>query len=173
MRPRPASALTATRIVRVSIDCLCIWLALVGCGVAASTARAQDNFVCGNLYLRVTPDTDRVYSSRGDWFLFQVFRRGGGKESPVLSGTQFTQFVPNARCVGGLVLMVAFSPASGDPTAFLVFQNGSRLLELLDGYYEVRGDVFVIPPRPPLPRDARERIPAEYRNLFEYRDRER
>jgi hypothetical protein len=88
-----------------AIDCLCIWLALFGCGVAVSAARAQDNFVCGNLYLRVTPDP----ATSGNWFLFQVFRHEGGRESPVLAGTPFTPAVPSARCVGGLVLMIAFS----------------------------------------------------------------
>jgi hypothetical protein len=161
-----------SRSTGLAINCLCIWLVLVGCGVIGSVARAQDNFVCGNLYLRVTPDPDRIISAGDNWYFLQVFRYEGDRASPILPSPPFTQAVPVARCVGGSILMFAFIFSSGDPAAVLVFQSGARQLVLLNAAdYELQGSVVIIPPRPRLPQSARERIPAEYRSLFDYGER--
>jgi hypothetical protein len=138
-------------------------------GHTASDAHAQDYLSCGNLYLRVSPDSDHRISTSGSWFLFQVFRRSGGDESPLLTDLPYTPYKPSARCIGGSVLMIAFFPPGDDPAAELVFQNGHHQLELLiPGDFEIRDDAMVIPARPRLPPQTRERIPAEYRDLFDY-----
>jgi len=64
---------------------------------------------------------------------------------------------------------VAYFYANGDPVVQLVFQNGDHTSSFLSlGDYEVRGDIIVLPARPRLPQEIRERIPAEYRGLFDY-----
>lgn len=154
---------------RLAINSFCIWLAVVGCGVAASVARAQDNLICGNLRFQAGPDVDGVASTSGSWFMFQVFHRMGDRESPVLSSTPFTPAIPSARCVGGSVLMVAFFVASGAPCSELVFQSGSHVAALLNlDDFEVRADAIIIPERPRLSRAVRERIPEEFRSLFDH-----
>jgi hypothetical protein len=67
--------------------------------------------------------------------------------------------------------MIAFFAISGQAAAELVFQNGNHQLELLsDGGFELRDNAIVIPARPRLPQEAAERIPEEYRDLFDYRE---
>jgi hypothetical protein len=140
-------------------------VALIAFSYFASSALSQDNVSCGNLFTRVRPDT----TTKEGFFTFQVFRRAADAERPILPGTFVATNIPNARCIGTSVLVIAFFPLSGDPSAVLVFPNGHHQLELLSaGEFEFRDDAIVIPARPRLPQRARERVPAEYRDLFDY-----
>lgn len=65
--------------------------------------------------------------------------------------------------------MVAYYPPADDPAAELVFQDGHDQFELLTlADYEIRDGAIVIPARPRFSPEMGERIPAEYRDLFDY-----
>lgn len=145
----------------------CLCLALAGSGYPTRSPRAQTEFFCGNLHLQAIPDP---LVPRGSSFLSKVVLRSDGSEPRVLGGSSIptVDHPPSARCLATSVLVIAFFALAGPPTALLVFPDG-QLLWTSGEYLEFRGDgTIVIPQRPRLPLAARERIPTQHRDLFDY-----
>jgi hypothetical protein len=131
------------------------------------TANAQGGMTCGNLHFRVIPDAGRKISTSGEWYSFEVLLRANEGERPLLPGRWGS--VPRATCVGGSALAIAYFLVNGDPVVELVFQNGDDVSSFLSqDEYAVQGHAIILPARPRLPDEVRERIPVEYRDLFDY-----
>jgi len=164
--------LSSSALGRLVRYCLCV-LVILACSVCViAQSQAQVGETCGSLRVQISPDDGHRISTSGSWFIFQVFRKSGTDEAPILAGLPSSTSKPSARCFRASVLAVVFEGVSGEPEVQLVFQDGRHLLEALSwSDLEWRGDVIVIPARLRLVEEARGRVPAEYRDLFDYKSR--